>query len=88
MLDNLIFAGNRALYLVLILSAGPVAVATLVGVAIGLLQTVTQVQEQTLPFGLKLLAVSMSLFLLADWYGETLVAFGAEMMRLAMAGKA
>ncbi|WP_087721799.1 EscS/YscS/HrcS family type III secretion system export apparatus protein [Pandoraea sp. PE-S2T-3] len=86
-MDNLIFAGNRALYLVLILSAGPVAVATLVGVAVGLLQTVTQVQEQTLPFGLKLLAVSLSLFLLAGWYGETLVSFGTTVMRLAMTGK-
>ncbi|MGC7404907.1 EscS/YscS/HrcS family type III secretion system export apparatus protein [Pandoraea pneumonica] len=87
-MDNLIFAGNRALYLVLILSAGPVAVATLVGVTVGLLQTVTQVQEQTLPFGLKLLAVSLSLFLLAGWYGEMLVTFGTTVMRLAMTGKA
>ncbi|VVD87918.1 type III secretion system protein SpaQ [Pandoraea morbifera] len=86
-MDNLVFAGNRALYLVLILSAAPVAVATLVGVIVGLLQTVTQVQEQTLPFGLKLLAVSVSLFVLADWYGETLVSFGAMVMRLAMTGK-
>ncbi|AJC15594.1 EscS/YscS/HrcS family type III secretion system export apparatus protein [Pandoraea sputorum] len=86
-MDNLIFAGNRALYLVLILSAGPVAVATLVGVIVGLLQTVTQVQEQTLPFGLKLLAVSLSLFLLADWFGETLVGYGAAMLKLAMTGK-
>ncbi|QDX19854.1 EscS/YscS/HrcS family type III secretion system export apparatus protein [Pandoraea pnomenusa] len=86
-MDNLVFAGNRALYLVLILSAAPVAVATLVGVIVGLLQTVTQVQEQTLPFGLKLLAVSVSLFVLADWYGETLVSFGATVMQLAMTGK-
>lgn len=86
-MDNLIFAGNRALYLVLILSAGPVAVATLVGVIVGLLQTVTQVQEQTLPFGLKLLAVSLSLFLLADWFGETLLTYGETVMRLATAGR-
>lgn len=86
-MDNLVFAGNRALYLVLILSVAPVAVATLVGLIVGLLQTVTQVQEQTLQFGLKLLAVSVSLFVLADWYGETLVNFGITVMRLAVAGK-
>jgi type III secretion protein S len=86
-MDNLIFAGNRALYLVLVLSVGPVAVATLVGVIVGLLQTITQVQEQTLPFGLKLLAVSLSLFLLADWYGETLIGFGTTVMQLAVTGK-
>ncbi|GAB3629526.1 type III secretion system protein SpaQ [Pandoraea terrae] len=83
-MTDLVFAGNKALYLILMLSAAPVAVATVVGLVVGLLQTVTQVQEQTLPFGIKLLAVSCCLFVLAAWYGETLVAFGQEAIALAM----
>ncbi|MBY0443578.1 MAG: flagellar biosynthetic protein FliQ, partial [Burkholderiales bacterium] len=53
-MNDLVFAGNRALYLVLLLSAWPIIVATVVGLLIGLFQTVTQLQEQTLPFGFKL----------------------------------
>lgn len=83
-MDNLVFAGSKTLYLVLILSAGPVLVATVVGLLVGLFQTVTQLQEQTLPFGIKLLAVSLALFVLSGWYGETLVNFGREVFRLAL----
>ncbi|AZC38200.1 EscS/YscS/HrcS family type III secretion system export apparatus protein [Pseudomonas chlororaphis] len=83
-MNDLVFAGNKALYLILILVAWPIIVATLVGLLIGLFQTVTQLQEQTLPFGFKLLAVSICLFLLSGWYGETLLSFSREVMRLAL----
>lgn len=58
--------------------------ATVVGLLVGLFQTVTQLQEQTLPFGIKLLAVSFSLFLLSGWYSEVLLNFGHEVVRLAL----
>ncbi len=83
-MNDLVFAGNKTLYLILILVAWPIIVATLVGLLIGLFQTVTQLQEQTLPFGFKLLAVSVCLFLLSGWYGETLLSFSREIMRLAL----
>lgn len=63
-MDDLVFAGNKALYLVLILSGWPTIVATIIGLLVGLFQTVTQLQEQTLPFGIKLLGVCLCLFLL------------------------
>ncbi|OQS48948.1 EscS/YscS/HrcS family type III secretion system export apparatus protein [Chromobacterium violaceum] len=84
-MNDLVFAGNKALYLVLMMSAWPIIVATVIGLLVGLFQTVTQLQEQTLPFGIKLLGVSVCLFLLSGWYGETLLAFGREVMRLALA---
>ncbi|CAI3807078.1 Surface presentation of antigens protein SpaQ [Pseudomonas sp. MM221] len=83
-MNDLVFAGNKTLYLILILVAWPIIVATLVGLLIGLFQTVTQLQEQTLPFGFKLLAVSICLFLLSGWYGETLLGFSREVMHLAL----
>ena len=83
-MDSLAFAGNKALYLILVLAAGPIFVATVIGLLVGLFQTVTQLQEQTLPFGIKLLAVSLCLFLLSGWYGEVLVNFGREVFRLAL----
>ncbi|ACQ68131.1 EscS/YscS/HrcS family type III secretion system export apparatus protein [Candidatus Williamhamiltonella defendens] len=83
-MNDLVFAGNKALYLILTLSAIPVAVATAVGLIIGLIQTVTQLQEQTLPFGIKLLSVSLCLFLLAGWYGDTLLAYAREVIGIAL----
>lgn len=77
-MDDIVFAGNRALYLILVMSAGPIAVATFVGLLVGLFQTVTQLQEQTLPFGVKLLCVSICFFLMSGWYGEKLYSFGIK----------
>ncbi|AXT48381.1 MULTISPECIES: EscS/YscS/HrcS family type III secretion system export apparatus protein [Chromobacterium] len=84
-MNDLVFAGNKALYLVLLMSAWPIIVATAIGLLVGLFQTVTQLQEQTLPFGIKLFGVSLCLFLLSGWYGETLLGFGREVMRMALA---
>ncbi|WNN44508.1 MULTISPECIES: EscS/YscS/HrcS family type III secretion system export apparatus protein [Winslowiella] len=83
-MDEVILAGNKAIWLVLILSAVPVVVATVIGLLVGLFQTVTQLQEQTLPFGIKLLGVCICLFLLSGWYGETLLAYGKEVIYFAL----
>ncbi|MCZ5653431.1 flagellar biosynthetic protein FliQ [Escherichia coli] len=61
-MDDIVFAGNRALYLILVMSAGPIAVATFVGLLVGLFQTVTQLQEQTLPFGVEIIMRKYLLF--------------------------
>jgi type III secretion protein S len=83
-MTDLIYAGNQVLYLVALMSAPPILVATLVGLAVGLLQTVTQLQEQTLPFGIKLLCVCLCLYALSGWFGETLLNFSHEMFNLAL----
>ncbi|WP_067700209.1 MULTISPECIES: EscS/YscS/HrcS family type III secretion system export apparatus protein [unclassified Erwinia] len=83
-MNEITFAGNKALYLILMLSALPIGVATIVGLLVGLFQTVTQLQEQTLPFGLKLLSVTLCLFLVAGWYGDVLVSFSREVIRMAL----
>jgi type III secretion HrpO family protein len=83
-MDDLISAGNRTLYIILLLSAVPVAVATLVGLLVGLFQTVTQLQEQTLPFGVKLLAVCACLAIMASWFGAELLTFARYAFDLAL----
>ncbi|KYN91389.1 EscS/YscS/HrcS family type III secretion system export apparatus protein [Salmonella enterica] len=83
-MDDLVFAGNKALYLVLILSGWPTIVATIIGLLVGLFQTVTQLQEQTLPFGIKLLGVCLCLFY-CRWYGEVLLSYGRQVIFLALA---
>jgi type III secretion HrpO family protein len=83
-MEDIVYAGNKALYLVLILVLWPVLIATVIGLLVGLFQTVTQLQEQTLPFGIKLLAVSGCLILMSGWYGEVLLNFSREVIRLAL----
>lgn len=83
-MGDMLYAGNKVLYLVLILSAGPICVATVVGLVVGLIQTVTQLQEQTLPFGIKLLSVTLCIFLMSGWYSEILLNYSREVLRFAL----
>ncbi|WP_122420896.1 EscS/YscS/HrcS family type III secretion system export apparatus protein [Pseudomonas viridiflava] len=48
---------NQALMTVLLLSAPALAVAIVVGLGVGLLQALTQIQDQTLPQVVKLVGV-------------------------------
>ena len=63
---------ERALLLVLFLSMPPIIVAALVGTLVSLLQALTQIQEQTLGFAIKLAAVLVTILATANWLGEEL----------------
>ena len=60
---------TQALYLVLWLSLPPIIVGSVVGTLFSLFQALTQIQEQTLSFGIKLIAVSATILLTARWVG-------------------
>ena len=62
----------QALYLVLWLSLPPIIVASVVGTLFSLFQALTQIQEQTLSFAIKLIAVMATLALTARWIGGQL----------------
>lgn len=59
----------HALLLVLWLSLPPIVVASVVGILFSLVQALTQIQEQTLSFGVKLIAVGLTLYFTARWVG-------------------
>jgi len=82
-MNNVLFIGNTALLVVLKLAAVPIAFATIVGVIVGLFQTVMQIQEQTLPFGLKMLAVFASIFMLIEWFSAEMMNFATEAFMMA-----
>lgn len=82
-MNDILFVGNNALLLVLKLTAVPIAFATAVGIVVGLFQTVMQIQEQTLPFGVKLLAVFASLFMLIDWFSAEMLYFSYQVFSMA-----
>jgi type III secretion protein S len=67
---------QRLLMLVLLVSLPVVAVAVLVGLVVGLLQAVTQIQDPSLPFGAKLIACVAVMAALGPWAGSELLQFG------------
>jgi type III secretion protein S len=79
-MDETLSVGHRMLYMTLMLSAPPVIVATLVGLIVGLFQTVTQLQEQTLPYGLKLVAVVVILLVLMSWMSNEMLTFATTLL--------
>ena len=63
----------QSLTLTLMLSMPAIVVAAVVGTLFSLLQALTQIQEQTLSFAIKLIAVGLTLFLTASWLGGELM---------------
>jgi type III secretion protein S len=72
----------QALVLVLMLSLPSIVVSAVVGIVIGLLQAVTQVQDQSIAHAAKLIAVIVVTALTARWMGGELYQFGENMFHL------
>jgi flagellar biosynthesis protein FliQ len=79
-IDTVIQLGSQSLYMVLMLSLPMLVVALTVGVLISLFQAVTQIQEMTLTFVPKIIAVFLSLVFVAPWLTETMVAFTRDII--------
>jgi len=58
---------REGLVLVLLISGGPILASMLVGFVVGIFQATTQIQEQTLSYVPKLIAVFLSLLVLGPW---------------------
>jgi len=65
--DGVVRILREGLLLMLLLSAVPLGVAMLTGLVISLFQATTQLQEATLSFVPKLIAVSITIALLGPW---------------------
>ncbi|WP_138493964.1 flagellar biosynthesis protein FliQ [Paenibacillus pinistramenti] len=66
---------GQAIYTVLKASAPMVVVALVVGLLVSIFQATTQIQEQTLAFVPKIVAVLLALLLFGPWILTTLVDF-------------
>ncbi len=67
---------QQGLWMAVMLSAPPLLIATMCGLGVSLVQAVTQIQDQTLPYVVKLVAVAVTLAGMGRW-------IGVEMIRLA-----
>lgn len=70
--DNVVHIGRQALELMLLVSAPVLLVALAVGLVVSLLQAVTQINEATLSFLPKLIAVGLILVVAGPWMLATL----------------
>lgn len=75
---TLLSYAQQCLILILQLSLIPIIVATIIGVLVSLLQALTQIQEQTLGFAVKLIAISVTIMLSASWMGGQLLLYTQE----------
>ena len=58
---------NNALYVIIKVSLPVLLVSLIVGLIISIFQTVTSIQEQTLTFVPKIIAIFLTLILLGSW---------------------
>jgi flagellar biosynthesis protein FliQ len=70
---------RQSVMLLLVISAPTLAVGMAVGLVISVLQAVTQVQEQTLSFVPKIVAMVLVAVVTASWGGQKLMEFAQDM---------
>lgn len=65
----------QGMILILILSAPPILISMFFGLIVAVFQAATQIQEQTLSFTIKLVAVTLTLMLMGGWLGAQIMSF-------------
>jgi type III secretion protein S len=72
MADTLNFF-QQGMMMAIMLSAPPLIIAAACGMVVSLIQAVTQIQDQTLPYVVKLVAVAVTLAAMGRWIGVELI---------------
>ena len=78
--EYVVSLGSEAIKLTLLLSAPLLGVGLVVGLLIAVLQATTQIQEMTLSFVPKILAVLLALLVAAPWMLDKMAAFTTEVI--------
>jgi flagellar biosynthetic protein FliQ len=73
--DMVIDVGEQALRITTLLAAPVLTAALVVGLIIGMFQAATQINETTLSFVPKLLAMVVALFFAGPWMLDVLISF-------------
>ena len=79
-MDIAVEVGRQALYLTLKISLPLLVIGLVVGLAISIIQAVTQIQEQTLTFVPKIAAMVVAASIFIPWITERMVTFTQEML--------
>ena len=73
---------REGLYLALLISLPVLAVSLVVGLAFGILQAATQLQEQTLSFVPRLAAVLLTIAVIGGWMGAQILRYTSGLWQL------
>lgn len=79
--DTVIKLAEQAIYMIIILSAPMLLIALAVGLIVSVFQAMTQIQEQTLAFVPKIIAVFLSLVLFGPWMLTLLLDFTRDLFQ-------
>ena len=71
--------GREATWVLLLVAAPMLIAGTLVGVAVALVQALTSIQESTLSFVPKMIAVGIALIVTGNWMLHTMISFTNEL---------
>ena len=78
--DTVMSLGSRALEITLMLAAPLLLVALVTGLIVGAFQAATQINEQTLSFIPKLIAMAVTLVVAGPWMLKVLVSYTRELI--------
>ena len=78
MKSHIVQLSYQALLLILLLSGPPILISMLLGLIVAVFQAATQIQEQTLSFVVKLIAVVVTLILMGPWLGGAIMRFATN----------
>ena len=74
-IDDVVAIASEALFLVIKVAAPILLISLIIGLVISIFQTVTSIQEQTLTFVPKIIAVFLGLMILGNWMLTELTGF-------------
>ncbi len=77
--ETVMTVGSRALEITLMLAAPMLLVALITGLIVGAFQAATQINEMTLSFIPKLIAISVALMIAGPWMLKVLVGYTREL---------
>ncbi len=77
--DEVVAIANRALFIIIEVSAPVLVISMVVGLIISIFQTVTSIQEQTLTFVPKVLAIFLVIMLAGHWMMTEMVNLMTEL---------
>ncbi|HXZ58790.1 MAG TPA: flagellar biosynthesis protein FliQ [Steroidobacteraceae bacterium] len=77
--ETVMTVGSRALEVTLMLAAPMLLVALVTGLIVGAFQAATQINEMTLSFIPKLIAISVALMVAGPWMLKVLVGYTREL---------
>jgi len=79
--DMILEIGKQAMKITMLLAAPLLLTGLFVGVLIGMLQAATQIQEMTLSFIPKLIAMALVLFFTGHWMLDIAVTYTTDLIR-------